>query len=562
MSDALSERLDAINGILSSIHHEYGKSTYRIIELGERNNVSLVKLSWHSIPVTLRFVLHTELVSLTIYIHLDRAPRSPDQNAFVSKLTRCIADITTMIDGDSCEHLQRRHKFLYDTIWKMFFREHKRIPPPSGSWAFPLQLENPIILANFRGLIIRLPSATGLNSDNIVSSLRPFLCCKRNVKLDHLAISEMKGGKALHCSNLDKPSDDQHHYLMLFSNSLNAKEVGKLIATGNLIAVLRFAAVIPRNKLSEAAHKLYQIKTEIDIILNSLGQTVTAEDRRKRLNDIRSTLFVQLNDLFDGDMRHRLLQSVVYNELLYNLLPRLGTSRLEPYNTHDEVVKNVLSPTLARIKRLLGNYDNVITEYYSVLQIVSAEETAEKNAEIKEMQEYAEFALIGFLLPYYIIGIMSHFIKEAALPYLSIGLWTSLLCYAFYNYRSSNENYRDVFKSGKGVLVPLCGMGVVLILCWAFSILHFPEEHIGQEKLVQDMIDGQMRAQRGEQAKRSEEYSAQVKLLDGLLNGQKELLGMQKEQFDAQKAEWKKRSHNDVPNQRGEPFRPRPRHRP
>ena len=107
-SDELSERLQLINGILKSIYDAYGKSTQHIEYLSERNPVSVFTIEWRSIQVTLRFVLHAELVSLIIYIHV--CPRSPhiDNYNIISTVIDYFSTITTMIADGTYDHLKMR----------------------------------------------------------------------------------------------------------------------------------------------------------------------------------------------------------------------------------------------------------------------------------------------------------------------------------------------------------------------------------------------------------------------------------------------------------------------
>jgi hypothetical protein len=208
----LSERLNAINGILKSIHEDYGTSTVPPADLGVRNPVSVVNMAWRSIPVRLRFVLHTEIVSLAIYLHVGLVP-SNGQDHIASIITGYFPNIdptvTTAFVRCSCAELRMRRRFLYVTVWNLFFRERKKIPS-SEKWQFPELLQNTTIIGNFRGLIIRAPPFTSvvdslsrsIANKCMVTLLKPFLCCGPNITMDDHAICEMKNCRALYVSKI------------------------------------------------------------------------------------------------------------------------------------------------------------------------------------------------------------------------------------------------------------------------------------------------------------------------------------------------------------------------
>jgi hypothetical protein len=104
-----SERLDAINKLLNSIYENYGVEFKQGFD--ETNQLVVLKIEWHSIQVTLRFVLHEEVVSYAIYIHADSAPHSTDD--IVAQLKKHLAVITTascaeLLEGQGAFLLEKR----------------------------------------------------------------------------------------------------------------------------------------------------------------------------------------------------------------------------------------------------------------------------------------------------------------------------------------------------------------------------------------------------------------------------------------------------------------------
>jgi hypothetical protein len=130
-TDDLSNRLDAINNRLKSIHEAYSLPFTQ--RLDSHNLVSVVHIPpWrHSIDVTLRFILHSELVSLTVYIHAGRAAPSSSEDSIISQVIDSLAKLHAMIGGDcSCEEFNNIHKLLYEDVWRTFFNDNTTIQNP------------------------------------------------------------------------------------------------------------------------------------------------------------------------------------------------------------------------------------------------------------------------------------------------------------------------------------------------------------------------------------------------------------------------------------------------
>jgi hypothetical protein len=189
---------------------------------------------------------------------------------------------------------------------------------------------------------------------------------------------------------------------MVVSTCLSKRELRELIDTGHRLGVLRFSAVIPRNNLEDAAHKLRKIEYQISTVFADFNSCVDIGVIRRRVNDIKITMFADVNALFDGGARSRLRHSMLYKSLFDSLLHRLEISRHEHYKTYEDVTNNLLSPTLDRVGEVLSYYEIIEADYVSLFQLVSLEVTAEKNTAIKELQVTAELFLFFAVVPYYL----------------------------------------------------------------------------------------------------------------------------------------------------------------
>jgi hypothetical protein len=319
-----------------------------------------------------------------------------------------------MTFGGTCDYLPMHNKFIYETLWNLFFRENELVPSPSPSWPFPPELENPVILANFRGLIIGTEASTNnsgaswvdFSNDGIVNRLKPFLCCKSNINIDDFSICTMKGGLAFHASTLGRLREsgekDAHRYVVC-AKSLDKSQLGELIDTGHWIGTLRLAAIMLGPRLGEAKRHLRQIEYEIGATYRRLndpdGLTRELQDR---IGEILSRSIQRLNDAFDGDLRERLRHSRGYKKQCDSLMSSLQISRIEGYKPFDQTTSDMLLPTSLSVEQLLKDYDRVMDEYRILRYIASVESTAKKNTVIEELQVTAELFLFVALVPYYL----------------------------------------------------------------------------------------------------------------------------------------------------------------
>lgn len=415
-TDDFSKRLDAINNRLKSIHETYGLPFTQ--RLDSHNLVSVVSIPpWrHSIDVTLRFILHRELVSLTVYIHAGRAAQSSSEDGTVNQIIESLAQLHGMVEGNcSCTESNNIHRLLYEDVWRMFFNDNKTIPNPFKWSKFDIEIDDPKIIADYRGLILVHSSGTDANST--ISALHPFLCCGTLKSLERFTVSTLINSNVLHISTLSKPENAAPFY-MVCSNSISQispKELGKVIEIGHTLIVLRFAALLQRSRFGQAAHFLHQIACEIESIRQSFGQKVPVEQIQKRIHNLTVGLLADCDKLFAGGTEYRLKRSKNYKGVFDREIKKLRISRLAPYKPYDEGTTEILSATLSSAGRLLSAYNNNIRKYtelqdmtLSEVTAASSEVTARENEEIADLQRFAEWALFILLGPYYGGMIITH----------------------------------------------------------------------------------------------------------------------------------------------------------
>jgi hypothetical protein len=275
--------------------------------------------------VTIDVSLHKELISALIYIHHDSAEDSRD--GVVSKLNEYFADIEKLAAGESqtdTEWLKTRHNFLFDTVWKLFFREHKALPSPFGKWdSYPLALANPKpeVKLNFRGKLIASTLEQDIDNERIAQSLGPLLCCTNTGKLtpriDDLAISTMMDGRASHATTLGhSPSGDydkdNHRYIMYWHSS-DREDLGRLINSGHELGICRIMAIQSLPDLEKAEDYLRQIESEMHFFVSE-SESEDPSISRKKIG----ANFQNVGRLFDGNMHFNISQSIIPTGLFFD----------------------------------------------------------------------------------------------------------------------------------------------------------------------------------------------------------------------------------------------------
>ncbi|MGH6839730.1 MAG: hypothetical protein ACREDT_13225 [Methylocella sp.] len=509
MPETRLDRLNAINEELKRIHRAYNDTFEHGFD--DKKIFDTFDIQWNSVPVTLYFTMHRELISYTIYIHADRAGNSRAER--VGKLKDYFANIMAVAAGGSRADLPTCHKYLFEGIWTDFFNDNNAIPRPCSSWPFGAALAKPRVIADFRGLIIG--SAAYASSDRIetadvdnlkiADSLFPFLCCRENSNSDDFSICTMKGWRAFHASTLGESSgahaEDTHRY-MIYSHSLTPMALGELVNIGHRLGIARLAAILLLPNLDEATELLRQIERKIDGTFRLLSERGWDEDIQNRIHAITFGDFVRLNGMFDGNIRERLELSLWYKERFDTLISRLEIYPLGEYKTFKTKTNEMVKTMLERADRLLTYYGRIIEEYHKICNLACVEETADRNTKIVDLQVNAELILFCALVPYYLPNVVSHTVKAVfdidehehhlvdrlSWPFfLALGIWWTLgslaerkpssqFGMAARRIRLAVKRWFELFAQNVLLVVP-----TVFAAIWAYVVIHFhlPERLAG-----------------------------------------------------------------------------------
>jgi hypothetical protein len=369
------------------------------------------------LQVTIHVSLHKELISALIYIHLDCAKDPTD--SVVRKLNEYFADIAVLATGKSRDDkwLKKRHNFLFDMVWKIFFRDHKALPSPFGKRdSYPPALANPKpdVKLNFRGILIARGTAStsesNIDKERIAlsaESLAPLLCCantgKPTLRIEDLGISTMMEDRAVHLTTLGHSSsgdyDKNNHRYVMYWCPPDREDLGTLINLGHELGICRIMAIqsLPDlEKLETAEDHLRQIETEMHFFVSESDSENPSLSRRIILGN-----FQQVGRLFGGNIHFNINQSIRYTQRMDDIIDSYvkvrNIGKFKSYKTKSTEI----AAKVSRSTRIVKYYDRLLRDFQEARSLAGIEESAKQNRELTNLQRVAEILLFFPLVPYY-----------------------------------------------------------------------------------------------------------------------------------------------------------------
>jgi hypothetical protein len=439
---------------------------------------------WNSIPATIRVSLHTEYI--TISISLDISVKG-DSSLFRQEVLKYLMQLSLLLSKarhsqSEKDILGQIHKYLYFDVWDTLFKEvfdANRVPiktfaKESGgfkgvsslfvdfrrlilaspvnasrdgwplsrpSWLFepPFSQDLPDF-KRFTDCDDHYPQIDGIHIKSdwrpLVRRLWPFLTIQPSLdeKQYEAAVTGMLRGRVLHISTLGQrsfpPRGRTPLCSLLYSSTLNPSEVGRLAADLNHIGTVRLAALMEIHKLHEVGIKyrgilrrLLKLRYTRDwddgITLREELEEVQAEMKLLESGQVvteEGTEAVKGGE-FDVSFWYRLERASYYIQQFRSKIESLHPAKVLGFQTLGELVERRLGDAFSNPGRLERRYNRIkrdISELQQRAQI----------SDIREIQEWGEFALIGALVPYYLINVLSHIIREAYMPLISVLLWS------------------------------------------------------------------------------------------------------------------------------------------
>jgi hypothetical protein len=186
-------------------------------------------------------------------------------------------------------------------------------------------------------------------------------------------------------------------------------------------------------------------------------------------------------------LTYRVERSRYYVEQFNSNVRALRLGRLEGCQPYDEFVERRLGATFDFIHRLGLRYERAVNSLSMLDQNYLAIRANKTESDVREIQRYADFALIGFLLPYYLIGLISHILpvthQSEFMIYLTILLSSALFAFGLYRFVES-----ETFQPQKKLLSAL----VAFVAAALLASMALP--------LLQQYFDSAVSAQHDEKA--------------------------------------------------------------
>jgi len=381
------------------------------------------QFKWYKMRVTLRFEMHTEYFTISIFI--DGSPKPDAGDSDVTEISRRVSDNLGALfelqaknerDPKACSEV---HAFLYHNIWKTFFCEVLEVPN------FDLRSLG-YIFVDFRGLIVgtpddpardaqpfqlpfyRTPTNDDLppqrqprTSDSWSSRLHafwPFLTSEIRVEFNkyEFTASQMLQGHALYVTALGaQPSQylqDHDRFPLLYFAYVDARstwQIGRFVDRIHHLGTVRIAAIMEVDRLRASGLALRNVEHDIDeafiLAQRDADDKAATETLFQRISNIQNELS-QINACFDGGLEYRVERSRYYVKQFRDGVQALRILRLEGFQQYF----------------LTRNSNDMARDSNAIAAAIAA-----RNEAIEGLQTTAEIMLFGALAPYY-VGMIAH----------------------------------------------------------------------------------------------------------------------------------------------------------
>jgi hypothetical protein len=438
-TSVLNDQQRAITGIFDSDH--------RVVS---------ILFHWTKLRVTIRFEMHGEYFVVTSLIEGLVADGKPTLAITLDQLAR--------YNELSPHQATAVARYLYETIWNDFSQIifPARQSPTSESIFFP-------IFVDARGLVVSTsvvscdelkfaePTAWPSGAKSLAEKCLPLLFpigASRDRRYECSA-SYLLDGRAIYMTSLGPQIPEATArrrvpvtYLLCTHPSLSSWERGRIIDLVQLMGTSRLAALRDLSALRTAGR---QLATLDRYILDARAEVPSSNDEARTAIRDAHDQFNEVTRKFNATTRtdygisYRVERSRYYVSKFRSNISQLRMWSVEGFQKYDLFVEQRLGSTFDFIDRLGMRYGrassslSLLDEYYLSIQSnqiaerqreISQRQAATVDREttisnaIQEIQKYGEFILIAALLPYYLLGLVSHILaSHHAVKYWSVLIW-------------------------------------------------------------------------------------------------------------------------------------------
>jgi hypothetical protein len=479
-----------------------------------------ITFRWHRMDCTIRCEAHTEYFTLSIFAEFDRTILAEFDNTRAQELSgwkpldEHIAGILAhwrvqdrVVSANENTPTASNHsspeaknnsladfsKYFFHTFWREFadsiFGEFQRREECADI------LNN--VFADCRGWVISDAALPLPSSDLGNTAKEKFLpLIRRRTGTEKLqpsyecTISYLLDGRAVYMSTLgpQAPSsqDDERVPIEFILYACQGKTAGKVrvnrwqlgrVTNMILLAETRRLAAL---KDIEHLHRASSELRKLDMLAQKVREAMASDDPPAIMQTIGAA-HMHLNELTSEFLNraktgllYRIERSRYYVDRFRWTVQQLRIHRLEGDQPYDQFVERRIGAEFDFIDRLGKRYEratNIIAamdqNYLAMRTNVLTDYATKLQHEMNVIQRWGELALIGVLVPYYIMHLLDFVVQERWVPLTTIVLWTFFGAIALVR----------MFEQKSAVYtVMLCVFGLIIAGIW----LRYPTEPVGE----------------------------------------------------------------------------------
>jgi hypothetical protein len=269
---------------------------------------------------------------------------------------------------------------------------------------------------------------------------------------------------------------NQEQTLSTRKTRVNRWQLGRITNLMLLAETRRLAALKDIDHLHHASSEL----RKLDSLAQDVRTAMTIADPRRIMTSINNA-HKHLNSLTSGFLNntrtgllYRIERSRYYVDQFRWTAKQLRIRRVEGDQPYDQFVERRIGAEFDFIDRLGKRYEratNTVTSMDQNALALRTNDLADRanrlQAEIGTIQKWGELALIGVLVPYYVMHLLDFVVQETWVPLTTIGVWTFFGAIAV---------LRMLREKGTCYAVALCVFGFIMGGIW----WSYPTEPIGE----------------------------------------------------------------------------------
>ena len=465
------------------------------------NRILFAKARWAGLDVIVRCEFHSEYFTITRFIAVADLATLAAEVADLEDHLALIASLGTGT-GVTSTAISASHLYLYQGFWdrldRVLFKSEALFA------AGPSEVRSRIF-ADFRGLVLAgndAPEGKNLSvgsfaagrdrgrpfderwpQQRLIPAIWPFLTAKEGLDLKRreFTASFMLGRRAVYITALgpQPPADGGfrcaplNYFLVV--RPMSDWQLGALVDRLHFMGTVRLAALMELPALRKAGANLRDMDQEAEKARKAIeaDDALLATAYHKNIVDLLAHKDSAGEPLFWTGLPFRVERSRYYVQRFTDFVPFLGMHSIEGFQQYDHFVKGRLGGVYDYIDRLGRRQERANTSATSIFQLMLLAERAKANKQsaeanlqnafiakrsmnisrtIEKLQTKAEIALLGVIVPHYVMDIVAGFQEQYDKGHTIVVKWfVAITLVAVMLSIASFVNYfRDQNREGHG----------------------------------------------------------------------------------------------------------------